>query len=181
MAEATEVKHEKTTKRVVGVLSAIYWRQGDDPVTGKPTRGPVVARHGEEIDLTASEVRRLEANGALLPKGSKPEDAVAQHEARLDAYRAQRGDQEALGRHQTRLASASTGDGDIVNVEAPVDGSITDLSEWIKSSQPTVDDTVALAENDPEKAQRVLDAEVAATGGEPRKGVQEQLEKIVAG
>lgn len=179
MAE-TEVKHEQTTKRVVGVLSAIYWRQGSDPVSGKAVRGPVVAQHGEEIDLTADEEKRLDSIGALLPEGSTPEDAIRVQEARLDAYRAERGDQEALQRHQQRVAE-SRSKGDVVDVDAPVDGSVSDLTAWIKDSKPNADDTVALAEGDPERAQRVLDAETAATGGKPRKTVQEQLEKIIAG
>lgn len=168
----------KGSKRVVGVLSAIYFSPEKD-VTNKDVLRVRTALRGEEIELSAVEEARLDENGALLPKGSKPEDAAKAAEARLDAYRAQRGDQEALQRHVQRAANG--GDEVIVNVEAPVDASVGDLSEWIKDHKPNADDTVALAEGDPERAQRVLDAEVAATGGKPRKSVQEQLEKIVAG
>jgi hypothetical protein len=170
----------KGSKRVVGVLSAIYFSPEKD-VTDKPVLRVKTALRGDVIDLSPAEENRLEENGALLPKGSKPEDAAKAAEARLDAYRAQRGDQEALARHHERLVASKPGDGEIVNVEAPVDGNVGELTEWIKQSKPNVDDTVALAEGDPEKAQRILDAEVAATGGSPRKSVQEQLEKIVAG
>lgn len=178
MAE-TEVKHEPTSTRVVGVLSAIYWRQDFDPATGKPIRGPVVARHGEEIKLTPGEARRLEALGAILKEGSKPEDAMKQHEARLDAYRALRGDQEALQRHQQRLAEARP---DVVNVDADVEGSpVTALAEHIKATSPNAEDTVALAEGDPRRAEKVLEAETIATGGAPRSTVAQRLQKIIDG
>jgi hypothetical protein len=170
----------KGSSRVVGVLSAIYFSPGKD-VLGQDVQRVKTALRGEETELSPAEESRLEENGALLPKGSKPEDAAKAAEARLDAYRAQRGDQEALARHHERLAASKPGDGEIVNVEAPVDGNVGELTGWIKQSKPNVDDTVALAEGDPERAQRVLDAETAATGGSPRKSVQEQLEKVVAG
>jgi hypothetical protein len=43
----------------------------------------------------------------------------------------------------------------------------------------TVDETVALAENDPALAEPVLAAEVAASGGSPRKGVQDGLRALI--
>jgi hypothetical protein len=179
MAE-TEIKREPTTRRVVGVLSAIYYRQIEDPLTGKTIRGPVVAQHGEEIDLVGSEERRLEANGALLPEGAKSEDAQRHHDARLDAYRAERGDQEALARHRQRLtAAAESGGGDIVDVDAPVEGSVGELAAYLRDAKPSVDDTVALADGDPEKARKVLEAENTATGGSPRAGVKSGLDKII--
>jgi hypothetical protein len=177
----TEIKREPTTKRVVGVLSAIYFRQTDDLVTGKPIRGPIVAQHGEEIELVASEERRLDQNRALLPKGSKPEDANRYHEERLDAYRAQRGDQEARIRHEQRISQARDS-GSVVNVDANVEGApVSDLAEWIRSEKPNADDTVALAEDDPRKAEKVLEAETVATGGQPRQTVAQRLQKIIDG
>jgi hypothetical protein len=42
-----------------------------------------------------------------------------------------------------------------------------------------VAETVALAEGDPDRARYVLEAEKAATGQDPRKGVAEPLQKII--
>jgi hypothetical protein len=49
---------------------------------------------------------------------------------------------------------------------------------WIKEQKPTAAAVVAAAENDPDKAEALLAAEVEATGGQPRKSVKEPLEKI---
>lgn len=168
-------------KRVVGVLSAIYFEPGVNPVDGSQIARVRTAVRGDEVALTSEEEQRLQDAGALLPAGSKPEDAQAVADARVDAYRAQRGDSEALQRHIARVSGAA-GSADVVNVEADVDNSsVADLAEWIKDAKPNVDDTVALAEGDPERARKVLDAESSATGGSPRQGVSDKLEKIIAG
>lgn len=67
------------------------------------------------------------------------------------------------------------------SVEAPpgTDTSVVETAEWIKSSKPTVDETVAEAEGDPEKAKQVLEAENVATGGQPRRGVVDGLTNII--
>lgn len=181
MSETKE--KQKTTTRVVGVLSAIYFRQDENPITGEPTAGPVVARFGDEIELTAAEEKRLERNGALLPKGAKPEDADRHHEARVDAYRAERGDGEALQRHTQRVAEfRDAGKGDIVDVSFDVDSaSVSQLAGQIKEQKPNADDTVALAQGDRRLAEKVLEAERLATGGNPRQGVEQQLQKIIDG
>jgi hypothetical protein len=53
------------------------------------------------------------------------------------------------------------------------------LAEWIKSSKPTVDETVDAAEDDPERAAKLLEAENLATGEQPRRGVVEGLNEII--
>lgn len=52
---------------------------------------------------------------------------------------------------------------------------------WIKNQRPTNAAVVAAAQNDPDKAEALLDAEVEATGDQARKGVREPLEKIIQG
>lgn len=64
---------------------------------------------------------------------------------------------------------------------APFDaGSASDgeLAAWIKDAKPNADDTVAAAGEDAELAARLLDAEQAATGGNPRKTVVKGLEAV---
>lgn len=61
-----------------------------------------------------------------------------------------------------------------------VDASDDEVDEYLLENEPNADATVALAGDDPESAQRLIDAE-ERTREEPRKGVLEKLEKIAAG
>jgi hypothetical protein len=69
------------------------------------------------------------------------------------------------------------GVGGVVRADAPdvASSSVAELSAWISEESPNGSDTVALAEGDPELAAKVLEAERAATGGDPRKGVERKL------
>jgi len=67
-----------------------------------------------------------------------------------------------------------------VEAEEPGEMSVDELAAYIEEHKPNVDQTVALADNDPEQAQKVLDAETQATGGVPRSGVEKGLEAIIA-
>lgn len=171
---------DSTTQRAVRHLSIAYFIPYTTP-DGTKTSLVRTARRGETIDastLADGEEKRLEELGALLPPGSTGKDVEEEHQARLDAYRAERGDTEALQRHAQRVAQ--TGEvGGIVNVDAPVDASAEDLAAFIRDNKPNADDTIALAENDPEKAARVLEAEHLATEGSPRQVVVDKLSKIV--
>lgn len=137
------------------------------------------ARRGQFVDLTESEERRLDELDALLPPGSKPEDAEREQAARLDAYRGERGDVEALERHLQRANVAPVGG--VVNVDAPdvSDSSVDLLAAWIRDKKPSADDTVALAEGDKDRARKVLEAETVATGGSPRAEVAEPLGQLI--
>lgn len=55
-----------------------------------------------------------------------------------------------------------------------------EIAEHITANSLNVDDTVALSDGDPETAQRVLEAEELASGGDPRKGVVAGLEAVIA-
>lgn len=59
------------------------------------------------------------------------------------------------------------------------DATDTELINWIKDGSPTVQDVVDASEGDPEVASRLLTAETAATGNDPRKGVIAGLEAVV--
>jgi hypothetical protein len=54
-----------------------------------------------------------------------------------------------------------------------------ELAEHIKTNNLTVNETIALANGDPDMAHRVLQAENIATDGEPRKGVEQGLTSII--
>lgn len=55
------------------------------------------------------------------------------------------------------------------------------LVAWIRDQRPTAAAVVAAAGDDSDKAEALLQAEVEATGGQPRKSVKEPLEKIIQG
>lgn len=54
-----------------------------------------------------------------------------------------------------------------------------DLVEWIRDDKPTAKEVVSAAEGDPEKAQKLMDAENEASGSQPRKAVMDPLRKII--
>lgn len=171
-----------TPGRVVRHLSVAYFVPFTNPDGNKAVLVRT-ARRGELIDpssLANGEEKRLEDLGALLPAGSRPQDAQAETDAILDAYRGQRGDTDALERHNARVTARASAGG-IVDVDAPVDGSAGELAAYLRENRLNVDDTVALAEGDPERAGRVLEAEEQATGGSPRAGVVAGLQKIIGG
>jgi hypothetical protein len=60
------------------------------------------------------------------------------------------------------------------------DATDTELINWIKDGNPSVQDVVDASEGDPETAARLLSAEGAATGNDPRKGVVMGLEAVVS-
>jgi len=59
------------------------------------------------------------------------------------------------------------------------ESSVDELAAYIEDNKPNVDETIALAGNDPAEAQKVLDAETQATGGVPRAGVEKGLTAII--
>jgi hypothetical protein len=56
---------------------------------------------------------------------------------------------------------------------------LDEVVEWMDETSPTVQETVDASKGDPSTARKLLDAEGAHTGGEPRVGVQEGLTKVV--
>jgi hypothetical protein len=58
--------------------------------------------------------------------------------------------------------------------------SAEDLADYIKRNRLNVEDTVALAGDDTESIEKVLDAENIATDNDPRKGVEAALEAKLA-
>jgi hypothetical protein len=151
------------SERVIATLHAVL-SDGSDVV------------QGQTVDLTSDDEKRLEEQRALVPTQF---DSFAEFDAyKQDAYRGGRGDLTAAGRLQEARA------GGIVDIEAVAGGTSTDvaqLAEWLRTEGPTADETVAAAEDDPAKAQAILDAEKLATGNEPRKTVEKALNKIIEG
>lgn len=104
---------------------------------------------------------------------------------RADRYGALYSEEES----SRRLAGASAP----VSEDEPEEVELSDLDHedlvnWLMSTgpfdgvkKPTADEVVEAVGDDPELAARVLDAEQEASGGEPRKQVQERLSKVAEG
>lgn len=71
--------------------------------------------------------------------------------------------------------------GDAGGSYSAVGRSATEVTSWIESEKPNAGDTVAAAEGDPDAAAVVLEAENTATGQDPRKSVEKQLQAIIDG
>jgi hypothetical protein len=56
---------------------------------------------------------------------------------------------------------------------------VDELAEWIEEDSVSVKDLVAAAGDDRQVAQKLLDAETQATGGQPRKTAVSGLEAII--
>ena len=95
---------------------------------------------------------------------------------------------EATAMAQLRTAginadAAATGDAAATSGEKFVDVremDDTEIADWIGENRPNVDQTIALAQNDRDLAEKVLDAETIATDQDPRAGVERGLEAIIA-
>lgn len=84
----------------------------------------------------------------------------------------------ALGSFHEDAEIRHTPEGDVVEVDIN-EMSDADLATWIKEDKPKAPDVVGLSNNNPELAERLLNAERTATGGNPRKTVNEPLTKIM--
>lgn len=151
-------------KRIIAAISAVY---------GDENERMQSAVQGQEVDLTPEQEKLLDEQRALVPEGHESFQAFS--DLKFDAYRAGRGDVEAAG----RLAEARSGG--IVNLSAPLGPttSAADLAAYLRDEKPSAADTVALADGDPEKAVKVLDAERSATGGKPRAAVEKPLTALI--
>lgn len=152
---------------------------------------------GQVIDLPKSEAERLKDH--LVPEGQEilgttTEDARAALERALAPSTQGQGiPGPAPSISPPSLGAVPVGDvvtGDTGGPDSPPVGQEpspatgaqpgdADLEARIREDKLTVDDTVALADDDPARARRVLDAEAAANDGKPRKGVEDKLQAII--
>lgn len=78
-------------------------------------------------------------------------------------------------RDATTAETPPAGDASVV----PEDATAAELSEWIKSTKPTVDTVVERSDDDPAIAQKLIEAENLATGGQPRATLVSRLQDII--
>jgi hypothetical protein len=135
----------------------------------------------DEMDDAGLRAAASQRGVAVTSSGADPDQPLRQdYVAALTAY--------DLGQDAAVLG-ASTVPGGVVSIGAASvpegDGysaqgrSATEVSQWIESEKPNAADTVAAAGNDPATAAVVLEAESAATGGDPRASVEKPLQKII--
>jgi hypothetical protein len=58
--------------------------------------------------------------------------------------------------------------------------SVEELEQWIREDKPTVNEVVAASNGDHDTAMRLLEAESNAQDGDPRKGVVDGLQSVMA-
>lgn len=142
---ATDTKHKVKIK----IRAFPYYVDDIDPVSGNPVRRELVARRGDEIELSDLDYERATRFDAITePEGTTTDPAT----------------------------------GAAVDVASNIDvASPEEVATWLKESKPTIDETVAAAEDDPMKAKKLLEAENLVTGRQPRQGVLNGLNAIIQG
>lgn len=58
------------------------------------------------------------------------------------------------------------------------DATVADISHWLQTDKPTINEVLDEVNNDPDVARKVIDAENHATGQQPRKGLIDELDAI---
>lgn len=159
-AEVVYVKHKLFTYRVP-VLDS-----GGEPVVVKTRRGvereKTSIRHAQRFqainleDIPEDEYARGQALGAFF----------SDSEVRAIQSGGTNGNGEASEASSTAIAGLNYDNQD-------------ELVSWIQNQHPTVDAVVGAADNDPDKAEALAAAEEEATGGQPRKGVMDGLNRIM--
>ncbi len=141
----------KTTKRIVKALWAPYMVERTTS-RGVDVLVPRYGDRGQEVELLEHDEVRLDELGALEPRGAKA---------------------------GTQPVATDDEDEDEVEVLDVAASSVVQISEWLTSVEPTVPQTLELAQGNAELAEKLLEAETVATGGEPRKGVEKELQKLI--
>lgn len=127
-----------------------YYEEVENPVTGEKEKQERIARRGDTVELSD-----------------------------VDYQRAQRFDALASEEEQQQEAEDAQGDLDVSDPSSVEDASVEQLSAYIKAERPTVDETVAIAHDQPELAEKVKQAEYHATGGQPRSTLISELDDII--
>lgn len=147
-----------------------YWEEtGEKDVAGNPVLVARLVSFGETVDIPRDEdVKRGEKLGAFF----SAEDAKA---IKAGTYS---GPQAALlsGRPQ---ASGEAQVQDLGEIDV-ASASAEEIAEFINENRLNVQETLDLAGDDPDLAEKVLDAEGLATDSDPRVGVERGLEAIMA-
>lgn len=116
---------------------------------GKTVLKQRFARRGETVDFREEDIAVGEAHDAFLTK------------EQLEA------------KEQVEGAAEEAGVPDLS------DKDVTELVEYLEENSPTAPQTISLANDDPELAEKLIEAENMVTGRDPRSTVIEGLEKVI--
>jgi hypothetical protein len=134
-----------------------YYVDAEDPVTGREVRQERIATRGQTVELSDADYERAQRFDAI----TDPDNSV------------------------DTAGNVVDESGEVVKFDPSSDvaaeSSVQSLSLWIKEDKPTVDQVVEEANEDPDAARKLLDAENHATGGSPRSTLVEQLNEIIEG
>ena len=130
-----------------------YYEDEEDLVSGVIVRREKIAVRGQTVKLGKVDFHRAQKFDAIYTDDEEnPRDAAEDTAEKVDT-----------GQVSFR------------------DATVEDLSTWIQVKQPSSDRILEEANNDPELARKLLDAEEHATGGEPRDEVEDGLTEIIDG
>ncbi len=137
----------KTEEVYIKIRAFPYYKDEEDPVTGKTVRREHIARRGDKVELSETDLAR-----------AKKFDAIG----------------EAPAADAVQLPPDPTGGK--IDLEA---ASPAEVSEWIKAEKPTEDQMVEASNDQKVLAEKLIEGEKLATGGQPRKGVEKRLSDII--
>jgi hypothetical protein len=123
-----------------------------------------VARRGDTVDVRDVDFRRGEAHDAFFT-----EEELAAQQAPV----------EQEGADKPVDPSGSGGPPEPPEAFDASDKSVNDLIEWLEEAKPNAPQTISAAGDDPEVAERLLEAEESVTGRQARSTVVEGLERII--
>jgi len=116
----------------------------------------------------------------VIPKVSVRGDELDPED--LSPYDRDRAERHGVFYTEEELERAETGsvdeNGEFVEKEVG-EMSAEELATWIKEDEPTVNDLLELAGDDPSQAQKILEAENIATSNDPRKSLVAGLTKVI--
>jgi hypothetical protein len=171
-------KTSKDVTKIVRYRLVTWFESFDDEFSpsGKNKREHI-AHFGEEITLPEQEFDRIMTASPDHDKPFYPDDIADQ--IREGTYRGP--ELGLLTRARQGQFAPPRSEEEQVEGEGPQEVNLTDLSseqlaEYIKANSLSAPDTVALAGDDEDSINKVLDAEVLATGNAPRDEVVTALE-----
>lgn len=137
----------------IKIMAFPYYVEVVDPVTEKTLRGERMAYRDEVVELSDVDLERaLRFDAIYLDEYGDPVIEVAE-----------------------RVTEPEDPSFD------PLEADADELAEWIQTTSPTIEQILGLVGDDPEKAERFLEAEETATGESPRVTLKDALEKIIEG
>jgi hypothetical protein len=132
-----------------------FWYTKQMKRGGKTVTAEQIAYQGDTVDITDPEdLARGEEHGAFYT------------DAELAAFAGEAPEQDASG-------------GGVDKPEDFAAASVDDIADWMEDSGATIPDLLEIANDNPEAANKILEAENKIQSGDPRKGLVEGLTTIL--